>query len=1092
MVVWSNEDTQFAGTIDARGGANGGDGGSAEVSGGTLWYAGLTNLLAPHGRTGTLLLDPLVLDSSNIPTLETNLATSDISESATDSVTVSSAISSSSSHKLTLDAPVVAVNANISLPNGELAFGDTGESDTSVTSASSATLNVGTLSVLGGYPTVTLAGPITATTLAYTPVSSTLTSFTANNASNAIQNLNLTNGTVTLTGNLDVETTGAMTVANKLTVGGNATIVAGGNLTFGGGSPKLTVTGTTKLASTGGAFINNAGSGLLAGSGRKIVWSATDASGFNDGGLGYTHYNPVSYSNDPQGTGNVIYIKTASGLPLLTITANGQSIVYGSSDPTYTASYSGGSASDLSSAVQFQVSGAHTNAGTYTITPYGAASSTYRLQFDAGTLTITKAPLTITAVNTSTTYGNALPGFTASYSGLKNSDTSSAVSGLTLTTSATSGSHVGTYSIVPSGASASNYTITYANGTLTVNPAALTVTIDDATRRYGGVDPAFSSVFSGFVNGDTSAVVSGDVAYSTTATTASGVGTYAITGSGLMASNYTFTYVPGTLTITPAPLTIATANAFVTYGQPAPSLQNFYSGLVAGDTAASLGITISTNVVAGTNVGTYQTTLAGSNGNYDISYLPGTITISPALLTITANSFQRYQYAENPPLTASVSGLFGQDQVSNLAVTTTASRNAPAGSYPIRVTSDAMPNYQIQYVDGTAQVLEPTIIVTYPNGKPTNTNVVKQMQTSLDLAPPEQVVVGYALLGTSTAAIKETSYIVNLFLDAMTKAGVKITIADVYSALSNPATRDSMIGNLMPFMSDALAQALQATTPTPEQQALMSGIENYISRQRVAAADTAQAEFAQWEADQNAKMQAKSSGIGVAGVYASMIDAANPDGPPPDFLKQAQAGLTMSSSDMASFVGVVLQTAEVTGSNPDKTHALTGIPGTAADVGRAIEVANTMTGNLPNHGLGSTASVVRQRMKKNVYSDLLKDDEVVKTGTDVTKSVETTAKTTDAIEEGVDIGSTVAKVVSVGAKVLEVGGVVLEVVGNLVQIGVGIAGYAKIADYQKALDDASSSARQAVTDASLKSMNSTTLQTYLLAMMATGGQVAGQ
>lgn len=59
VVVWSDEATAFAGTISARGGAEGGDGGFAEVSSkGVLAYRGFADLRAPMGRRGTLLLDP--------------------------------------------------------------------------------------------------------------------------------------------------------------------------------------------------------------------------------------------------------------------------------------------------------------------------------------------------------------------------------------------------------------------------------------------------------------------------------------------------------------------------------------------------------------------------------------------------------------------------------------------------------------------------------------------------------------------------------------------------------------------------------------------------------------------------------------------------------------------------------------------------------------------------------------------------------------------------------------------------------------------------------------------------------------------------
>ncbi|MGB3749475.1 MAG: YDG domain-containing protein [Rhodanobacter sp.] len=62
VVFWSDDATRFAGNIDIRGGAQGGDGGRAEVSGKqTLAYSGRTDARATHGATGDLLLDPTTI-----------------------------------------------------------------------------------------------------------------------------------------------------------------------------------------------------------------------------------------------------------------------------------------------------------------------------------------------------------------------------------------------------------------------------------------------------------------------------------------------------------------------------------------------------------------------------------------------------------------------------------------------------------------------------------------------------------------------------------------------------------------------------------------------------------------------------------------------------------------------------------------------------------------------------------------------------------------------------------------------------------------------------------------------------------------------
>ena len=86
---------------------------------------------------------------------------------------------------------------------------------------------------------------------------------------------------------------------------------------------------------------------------------------------------------------------------------------------------------------------------------------------------------------------------------------------------------------------------------IVVNPAPLTVTANNASRVYGASNPAFAYAITGFVNGDTSAVVSGTASLTTVATVNSPVGAYPITFAteSLTASNYSFTYVSGTLVI---------------------------------------------------------------------------------------------------------------------------------------------------------------------------------------------------------------------------------------------------------------------------------------------------------------------------------------------------------------------------------------------------------------------------------------------------------------------------------------------------------------------------------------------------------------
>ena len=69
VTMWSNEATAFAGSLSARGGEQGGDGGFAEVSSKkNIGLTGSVDMRAPKGKTGLLLIDPTdlrIVDSGN-------------------------------------------------------------------------------------------------------------------------------------------------------------------------------------------------------------------------------------------------------------------------------------------------------------------------------------------------------------------------------------------------------------------------------------------------------------------------------------------------------------------------------------------------------------------------------------------------------------------------------------------------------------------------------------------------------------------------------------------------------------------------------------------------------------------------------------------------------------------------------------------------------------------------------------------------------------------------------------------------------------------------------------------------------------------
>ena len=116
----------------------------------------------------------------------------------------------------------------------------------------------------------------------------------------------------------------------------------------------------------------------------------------------------------------------------LTMTADNQSKAYGAALPALTVSYSGfvngDTASSLTTPPVVTTTGTASSAvGTYPITASGAVDANYTISYVAGTLTINKAGLTITANDQSKVYGAALPALTVSYSGFVNGDTATSL-----------------------------------------------------------------------------------------------------------------------------------------------------------------------------------------------------------------------------------------------------------------------------------------------------------------------------------------------------------------------------------------------------------------------------------------------------------------------------------------------------------------------------------------------------------------------------------------------------------------------------------------------------------------------------------------
>ncbi len=411
----------------------------------------------------------------------------------------------------------------------------------------------------------------------------------------------------------------------------------------------------------------------------------------------------------------------------LAVHADAKTKVYGAANPALTFTYTGFIGSDNATGIDTPPTASTTatvasHVGSYPITLSGGLDNNYDLVLTGSTLTVTKAPLTITANDQSKTYGSPNPTLTVSYTGFANGDTQSVLTPpVTITTSALASSPVGTYSIVPSAAAADDYSITFVNGTLTINKATLTATADDKSRTYGAANPSFTITYTGFVNGDNVAsIVQGTAASSANATSV--VGTYPIVPSGGSATNYSFNYVNGTLTVTKATITATAVDASRTYGAADPTFTINYSGFLNGQNSSvfTTAPTASTTATVASDVGTYPITVSGGTAqNYAFTYVAGTLTINKATLTATADNKTRSYGATNPTFTITYTGFKNSQDASVInsapAASTTATVTSNAGTYPITVAGGSDDNYTFTYVAGTLTIDKAVILATADN-----------------------------------------------------------------------------------------------------------------------------------------------------------------------------------------------------------------------------------------------------------------------------------------------------------------------------------------------------------------------------------------
>lgn len=332
-------------------------------------------------------------------------------------------------------------------------------------------------------------------------------------------------------------------------------------------------------------------------------------------------------------------------------------------------------------------------------------SSTYSIE----------SPLIITAKvsNYNRFYGDENPDFAITYTGFIDGDDESCfMVKPTASTPADKRSNIGTYPITISGGVSTKYSFKYEPGQLIIEKAPLSAKVNDATKVYGTQNPAFSIDYYGLKNEETVPAWSSSPTFHTNATQSSAVGTYEVKAVNGVPVNYDLgSITPGTLNITPAPLTIKANDAARQYYSEEPDFSFTCNGLVNGDNEDVLSPkpTLSTSATKTSNVGEYEIKVSGaSSQNYSISFVNGTLTIIPRTLMASVGNYERIYNEENPVFEVNYSGFVGNEDETVLLAKATAStiatKTSDVGTYPINVSGGDADNYVFTYTPGTLTI----------------------------------------------------------------------------------------------------------------------------------------------------------------------------------------------------------------------------------------------------------------------------------------------------------------------------------------------------------------------------------------------------
>ena len=413
----------------------------------------------------------------------------------------------------------------------------------------------------------------------------------------------------------------------------------------------------------------------------------------------------------------------------LAIVANNMEKAYGTADPTLTYTMNPETLVSGNTITGALAREAGETMGTYAIQQGDlSAGSNYTITFTGATFTITKGILTVTAKSKTIIYGDEPANGGVEYEGFASTEDETVLEGtLAYACDYTRYGDAGNYTITPSGLTATNYNITFVQGTLTVKPKEVELTWSTPTSfDYDGEAHALTANASGMVNGDEIGV---------TVTTTAKEGSSLTEGKAINAGSYT-----------------ATASSFTgdkagNYTPPAVNTQDFtiakiditptvtLDGWTYGETAATPSVTENTGNGAVTYTykvkdaddGTYTETQPSDAGtytvkasiaattNYEAATVTSDFTIAKATLTasVTLDGWTFGETAATPLVTGNtengaVTYMYKVKEASDDTYTET--QPTDAGNYTVKAIIASTTNYLVGEATADFEISRKSIV----------------------------------------------------------------------------------------------------------------------------------------------------------------------------------------------------------------------------------------------------------------------------------------------------------------------------------------------------------------------------------------------